>query len=573
MATVKVQKGQTLSSIAKANNTTVSALAKANNIKDVNKIYAGQSLTIGGGSGVSSGSAPAAGGTAAFTGSNLKIGSTGDSVKALQSALGITADGIYGPQTQAAVKAYQAKNGLAVDGIAGQQTFGALGNITIPKANQTVTAGGAIAADGLLGNTGKLNLPTFPGLTNDPKAFASSIPEVKVPETPLEQNYKRMTSLVDQLTGQDKYAKSLEKQYDLPENVKRLQEVNMQIAQAKNEFAAMSNIAGNKAIPMPFIVGEQTQIENTKAIQLGALAATAQAIQGNIDMANQLIDRAIQIKFEPVEKELTYRMNLYEQLKDDMTASEKLTVQNNLSKDGAKYNAYLEAMDYAMKAVAANAPDNEKASIMSNIAKARTAEEVYLAAGKYAADPDLKDAGALTPAQINSSVNQIAGAFDNEPIVKAFNTVAEGYQTLQDIGVDTTSPADDIAFIYGFAKIMDPNSVVREGEYNTIQKYAQTWADNFGFSAKRIFSNTNFLTPDAKQKMLNALKPKVDSITTQYTSLRNDYQKQIDEVASGGTRRITDYAAGVPSVTGGESGSTVKVQTKVGELDLSTWGN
>ena len=150
--------------------------------------------------------------------------------------------------------------------------------------------------------------------------------------------------------------------------------------------------------------------------------------------------------------------------------------------------------------------------------------------------------GGLTDAQINTTVNQIAGAFDNEPIVKAYNTTQEGYQTVQKIGVNTKSPADDIAFIYAFAKIMDPNSVVREGEYNTIQRYAQSWADTFGFTAKRIFSNTNFLTADAKQKMLNALKPKVETLEAQYNQVRTEYQRQMDDARAGVPRTITDYS-------------------------------
>lgn len=153
-------------------------------------------------------------------------------------------------------------------------------------------------------------------------------------------------------------------------------------------------------------------------------------------------------------------------------------------------------------------------------------------------------AGGLTPAQINSTINSIAGAFDNEPIVKSYNTVQEGFQTIKSIGINTQSPADDIAFIYAFAKIMDPNSVVREGEYNTIQKYAQTWADNFGFSAKRIFSNSNFLTPQAKQNMLNALQPKVTTITNQYQNLSNQYNRRIEEARAGGFQSITDYSVG-----------------------------
>jgi soluble lytic murein transglycosylase-like protein len=51
----------------------------------------------------------------------------GSTVAALQSALGIPADGVYGPQTRAAVKRFQRSKGLAVDGIAGPVTLGALG--------------------------------------------------------------------------------------------------------------------------------------------------------------------------------------------------------------------------------------------------------------------------------------------------------------------------------------------------------------------------------------------------------------------------------------------------------------
>ena len=48
-------------------------------------------------------------------------------VMALQRALGITADGVYGPQTKRAVKRFQRNKGLVVDGIAGPQTLKALG--------------------------------------------------------------------------------------------------------------------------------------------------------------------------------------------------------------------------------------------------------------------------------------------------------------------------------------------------------------------------------------------------------------------------------------------------------------
>jgi hypothetical protein len=57
----------------------------------------------------------------------IKIGSKGELVKILQTFLGITADGNFGPKTEAAVKAWQAKNGLIADGIVGPKTQNAMG--------------------------------------------------------------------------------------------------------------------------------------------------------------------------------------------------------------------------------------------------------------------------------------------------------------------------------------------------------------------------------------------------------------------------------------------------------------
>lgn len=57
----------------------------------------------------------------------LRKGFHGDDVFALQMALGIHADGDYGPGTEAAVVSYQRSHGLFADGIAGSLTLRALG--------------------------------------------------------------------------------------------------------------------------------------------------------------------------------------------------------------------------------------------------------------------------------------------------------------------------------------------------------------------------------------------------------------------------------------------------------------
>ena len=80
-------------------------------------ILMGAVMTTGGGA------ALAAGGGSTL----LHRGSQGSTIAAVQRALGIPADGVYGSVTRRAVIAFQRSHGLIVDGIVGPQTLGALG--------------------------------------------------------------------------------------------------------------------------------------------------------------------------------------------------------------------------------------------------------------------------------------------------------------------------------------------------------------------------------------------------------------------------------------------------------------
>jgi peptidoglycan hydrolase-like protein with peptidoglycan-binding domain len=57
----------------------------------------------------------------------LKRGLSGEPVKLLQTKLGVTADGIFGPGTETALKEYQKTHDLMVDGVAGPDTFAQMG--------------------------------------------------------------------------------------------------------------------------------------------------------------------------------------------------------------------------------------------------------------------------------------------------------------------------------------------------------------------------------------------------------------------------------------------------------------
>jgi Transglycosylase-like domain/Putative peptidoglycan binding domain len=67
------------------------------------------------------------GGASASSEVIVKRGDRGDAVRKIQAALGVTADGAFGPQTERAVRSFQRREGLVADGVVGPQTRAALG--------------------------------------------------------------------------------------------------------------------------------------------------------------------------------------------------------------------------------------------------------------------------------------------------------------------------------------------------------------------------------------------------------------------------------------------------------------
>lgn len=257
--------------------------------------------------------------------------------------------------------------------------------------------------------------------------------------------------------------------------------------------------------------------------------------------------RKLDAKYEAKEANLTNQMELYDSLYQEGLAQAKYLT-SGLQEERNKL------LDLAMK--------REEAEQKLELEFLKAAEKKYgpgiIGEYQYALDQGYKGSfiqyqnedanrkarssssglGALTQAQMNSTINQIAGSFDNEPITKEYNTIAAQLQALKSAG---TSPTDDIQRIYAFAKVMDPNSVVREGEYNTVQQYSQALLTQYGLKAKRVFDNSGFLTPEARTFLQNTLQNRFNQTETQYNNLRNSYQQRIQNVQSGGFNTLTDY--------------------------------
>ena len=83
----------------------------------------------------------------------LKNGSKGEDVKKLQTKLGLTVDGSFGPGTENKVKEWQSANGLTADGIVGDGTWSKMfGSTQVIKEDVIIPSGGSLNIEKLKGH-------------------------------------------------------------------------------------------------------------------------------------------------------------------------------------------------------------------------------------------------------------------------------------------------------------------------------------------------------------------------------------------------------------------------------------
>ena len=145
------------------------------------------------------------------------------------------------------------------------------------------------------------------------------------------------------------------------------------------------------------------------------------------------------------------------------------------------------------------------------------------------------------PNTVMTKVQSLAQKFGTEQAVQNYQVIAESLDAVLKAG---STPTDDMQRVYAFAKIMDPNSVVRESEYDTVQQYSQAVLQAAGLKAARIFTNTGFLTPEARTFMKTTLQNRLKSSEKSYKNIYDEYGRKINMITgdTDGKEYLTDYS-------------------------------
>lgn len=146
-----------------------------------------------------------------------------------------------------------------------------------------------------------------------------------------------------------------------------------------------------------------------------------------------------------------------------------------------------------------------------------------------------------------------ANKFNSSDIVKRFNSVQQAYNTISQVDPASKNPAEHQAVIYDFAKALDPDSVVREGEYETIKKYAQPIFSKYKGEIENAFYGTGFLSNEAISNIKATIENRYAAQGKQYQNKASETARVINTIAGQDVAGMVlqDYTGGAYSAGGG----------------------
>jgi hypothetical protein len=352
-----------------------------------------------------------------------------------------------------------------------------------------------------------------------------------------QQNYNQALSSEETAKGVDTYTKNI-------------QDWTNQLATLKGQYDQQNLMLADQAIPMPTIVGQQNMLAQQTNAKMGTLATLIQAAQGNLNLAQEMAKKTVDAKYGSQEQQLTnlqlmLQSNQAEMSRADAKTAQILSLALNLRQEtlAAEKEKDTQILSIASQMAAAGASQD----VVSVITSSKTpAEALKLAAASGVLGKSDLLAGMSAP-QIQQ-MNQITN--DYETASKTYYAMRESYNKVVASSKLKTA-GGDIALVYGFMKLNDPTSSVREGEYATAQN-----AGSMPEQVRSIYNkavNGELLADSIRQSFVNAAYGVFSNAKAQQQVIANEYSQRAEVFGIPGElviRGLSEIKSATPTPVG-----------------------
>ena len=282
------------------------------------------------------------------------------------------------------------------------------------------------------------------------------------------------------------------------------------------------------------------RVYSSRALPLQAQIASA---QGNLQLAQEYLDQVGSLVKEEMDNAYTYTMAKYNAIEKWLDKTEKAKSDKNKEAETRAYTTSNSNLD-DKKALAIYASQNGRGDLIlpimnidhtspnfSNKYGEQLSKISNIDAEKKIADMNKPQTtgGVLStlPASIQGKVISIAQKVGEGEIGKKYNATVDSINTVNGIDAKSKNPADHQAIVYAFAKALDPDSAVKEGEYDTIKKYAQSTISKYNKEITNAINGTGFLSEGAITNIKNTMNNIYSTRKPQFENLVKEQSRII----------------------------------------------
>ena len=174
--------------------------------------------------------------------------------------------------------------------------------------------------------------------------------------------------------------------FDYEPTIKQLQDINKQASSAYSAFEQASINNQGRPVLGAMIGGTESLIRRQQAVEIGALTSMAQALQGNITLAEKTAERAINDKYGAIEQQLGIEMAQLDYIYKDLDRIDKKRADTKLEALTERQRLVEEQKETEMNIsniMLSAAQSGANKDVLDSIMKSKTVGEAIVNSGKY----------------------------------------------------------------------------------------------------------------------------------------------------------------------------------------------
>lgn len=153
--------------------------------------------------------------------------------------------------------------------------------------------------------------------------------------------------------------------------------------------------------------------------------------------------------------------------------------------------------------------------------------------------------------------------FQNNPIVKDYNTVIGQKNSLDRIVANGVGGPADVNAIFNFMKALDPNSVVRESEYDKAAASGNLFQGAFAKFNGYFKDKGGFLPDNVRNEFQNLVNQKLEAQKVAYDNVASQTRQIVQRQGLNPDNVVIDFSGGIqnltPNVVTAPDGSQVQI--------------